>query len=74
MGIKDWSSREDLLLGNLRRYVNEYVICNGCKSPATILSKENRLFFLRCEKFSLWAFAEQVLVLLDSRLYFWDKM
>ncbi|KAI3771269.1 hypothetical protein L6452_02429 [Arctium lappa] len=36
--------------GILRRYVNEYVICNGCKSPETILSKENRLFFLRCEK------------------------
>ncbi|KAI3911382.1 hypothetical protein MKW98_010269 [Papaver atlanticum] len=36
--------------GILRRYVNEYVICNGCKSPDTILSKENRLFFLRCEQ------------------------
>ncbi|CAM6090694.1 unnamed protein product [Calypogeia fissa] len=35
--------------GILRRYVNEYVICNGCKSPDTILIKENRLFFLRCE-------------------------
>ncbi|GAB4827723.1 hypothetical protein Ancab_034609 [Ancistrocladus abbreviatus] len=30
--------------GILRRYVNEYVICNGCKSSDTILSKENRLF------------------------------
>ncbi|KAJ9172288.1 hypothetical protein P3X46_015543 [Hevea brasiliensis] len=36
--------------GILRRYINEYVICIGCKSPDTILSKENRLFFLRCEK------------------------
>ncbi|GAA0163430.1 hypothetical protein Leryth_017909 [Lithospermum erythrorhizon] len=36
--------------GILRRYINEYVICNGCKSPDTILSKEQRLFFLRCEK------------------------
>ncbi|CAI5515758.1 unnamed protein product [Closterium sp. Naga37s-1] len=36
--------------GILRRYVNEYVLCNGCKSPDTILSKENRLFFLRCEQ------------------------
>ncbi|KAG9443265.1 hypothetical protein H6P81_014605 [Aristolochia fimbriata] len=36
--------------GILRRYVNEYVICTGCKSPDTILSKENRLFFLRCEQ------------------------
>uniref|UniRef100_A0A1J3JWB1 Eukaryotic translation initiation factor 2 subunit beta n=1 Tax=Noccaea caerulescens TaxID=107243 RepID=A0A1J3JWB1_NOCCA len=34
----------------LRRYVNSYVICPGCKSPDTILSKENRLSFLRCEK------------------------
>ncbi|KAK4407636.1 Eukaryotic translation initiation factor 2 subunit beta [Sesamum angolense] len=39
--------------GILRRYINEYVICNGCKSPDTILSKENRLFFLRCEKISV---------------------
>ncbi|CAA6656385.1 unnamed protein product [Spirodela intermedia] len=38
--------------GILRRYVNEYVICHGCKSPNTILSKENRLFFLRCEQCS----------------------
>lgn len=36
--------------GILRRYINEYVICNGCKSPDTILVKENRLFFLRCEQ------------------------
>nr|AFD22855.1 eukaryotic translation initiation factor 2A [Tamarix androssowii] len=36
--------------GILRRYVNDYVICNGCKSSDTILSKENRLFFLRCEQ------------------------
>ncbi|KAL6576668.1 hypothetical protein OROMI_010944 [Orobanche minor] len=36
--------------GILRHYMNEYVICNGCKSTDTILSKENRLFFLRCEK------------------------
>eukprot|EP00899_Mesostigma_viride_P025739 jgi/Mesvir1/634/Mv17250-RA.1 len=36
--------------GILRRYVNEYVLCNGCKSPDTILHKENRLFFLRCEQ------------------------
>ncbi|KAF7140143.1 hypothetical protein RHSIM_Rhsim06G0111900 [Rhododendron simsii] len=36
--------------GILRRYGNGYVICNGCKSPDTILSKENQLFFLRCEK------------------------
>ncbi|KAI3892617.1 hypothetical protein MKX03_027948 [Papaver bracteatum] len=36
--------------GILQRYVNEYVICNGCKSPDTILSKENKLFFLRCEQ------------------------
>ncbi|CAJ2652841.1 unnamed protein product [Trifolium pratense] len=36
--------------GILRRYVNEYVICLGCKSPDTLLTKENRLFFLRCEK------------------------
>ncbi|KAG0553743.1 hypothetical protein KC19_12G035800 [Ceratodon purpureus] len=36
--------------GILRRYVNEYVVCNGCKSPYTILSKKGRLFFLQCEQ------------------------
>lgn len=35
--------------------LDEYVICNGCKSPDTILSKENRLFFLRCEQVT-WDF------------------
>lgn len=34
----------------LRKYINEYVICNGCKSSDTLLTKENRLFFLRCEQ------------------------
>ncbi|XP_020268270.1 eukaryotic translation initiation factor 2 subunit beta-like [Asparagus officinalis] len=34
----------------LRKYITEYVTCHGCKSPDTILSKENRLFFLRCEQ------------------------
>lgn len=33
---------------------DEYVICLGCKSPDTILSKENRLFFLRCEKVNFY--------------------
>lgn len=28
----------------------EYVMCHGCKSPDTILSKENRLHFVRCEQ------------------------
>ncbi|KAK1265681.1 hypothetical protein QJS04_geneDACA016993 [Acorus gramineus] len=36
--------------GILRRYINEYVVCSGCKSADTILTKENRLFFLRCEQ------------------------
>eukprot|EP00245_Coleochaete_scutata_P006765 TRINITY_DN21546_c0_g1_i1.p1 TRINITY_DN21546_c0_g1~~TRINITY_DN21546_c0_g1_i1.p1 ORF type:complete len:306 (+),score=111.46 TRINITY_DN21546_c0_g1_i1:72-989(+) len=36
--------------GILRRYVNEYVMCSMCKSPDTLLVKENRLFFLRCEQ------------------------
>jgi hypothetical protein len=31
-------------------FADEYVMCNGCKSPDTILTKENRLFFLRCEQ------------------------
>jgi translation initiation factor 2 subunit 2 len=35
--------------GILRRYINDYVICNMCKSADTLLHKENRLFILRCQ-------------------------
>lgn len=35
--------------GILRRYINEYVICNMCKSADTLLHKENRLHILRCQ-------------------------
>eukprot|EP00240_Pyramimonas_obovata_P015230 CAMPEP_0118921310 /NCGR_PEP_ID=MMETSP1169-20130426/649_1 /TAXON_ID=36882 /ORGANISM="Pyramimonas obovata, Strain CCMP722" /LENGTH=281 /DNA_ID=CAMNT_0006862023 /DNA_START=79 /DNA_END=924 /DNA_ORIENTATION=- len=35
--------------GILRRYVNEYVICNMCKSTDTLLGREQRLFILRCQ-------------------------
>ena len=35
--------------GILRRYINEYVICNMCKSADTLLHKENRLYILRCQ-------------------------
>ena len=34
----------------LRRYITEYVICKACKRPETKLSKENRIFFVTCEK------------------------
>jgi len=33
----------------LRRYIVEYVTCKTCKSPDTILRKENRLYFMQCE-------------------------
>jgi len=33
----------------LRRYIVEYVTCKTCKSPDTILTKENRIYFLACE-------------------------
>ncbi|KAH7642394.1 eukaryotic translation initiation factor 2 subunit 2-like protein [Dermatophagoides farinae] len=33
----------------LRRYIKEYVACQTCRSPETILQKETRLFFLQCE-------------------------
>ncbi|RKP27094.1 hypothetical protein SYNPS1DRAFT_13215 [Syncephalis pseudoplumigaleata] len=33
----------------LRRYIREYVTCKTCKSPDTIITKENRLFFMQCE-------------------------
>merc|ERR1740127_324899 len=33
----------------LRRYIREYVTCHTCKSPDTILAKENRVTFMTCE-------------------------
>lgn len=30
-------------------YSVEYVTCKTCKSPDTILTKENRIFFQQCE-------------------------
>jgi len=33
----------------LRRYIVEYVTCKTCKSPDTLLTKENRIFFIACE-------------------------
>lgn len=35
--------------GILRRYINDYVICNMCKSADTLLHKESRLLILRCQ-------------------------
>jgi len=32
----------------VRRYVGEYVSCASCKSPATNLDKQNRLYFMQC--------------------------
>ena len=34
--------------GVLRRYVNEYVMCNMCKSFDTQLTREQRLYILKC--------------------------
>ena len=38
--------------GVLRRYVNEYVLCQACKSPDTLLDKDDRtrLYVLRCQQ------------------------
>jgi len=33
----------------LRRYITEYVTCKTCKALDTTLSKENRIFFIKCE-------------------------
>jgi len=33
----------------IRHYISEYVACRTCKSPETILKKENRLYFLCCQ-------------------------
>merc|ERR1712037_659316 len=32
----------------MRRYIKEYVTCHTCKSPVTVLEKEDRLYFLKC--------------------------
>lgn len=34
----------------IRHYVVEYVTCHSCKSPDTLLQKDNRLFFLVCNQ------------------------
>ncbi|GBF93026.1 eukaryotic translation initiation factor 2 subunit beta-like [Raphidocelis subcapitata] len=36
----------------LRRYVNEYVLCPGCKSVDTLLDRDaaTRLMYLRCQQ------------------------
>ncbi|KAG5518573.1 hypothetical protein PMAC_002969 [Pneumocystis sp. 'macacae'] len=33
----------------LKRYIVEYVTCKICKSPDTLLTKENRIYFMTCE-------------------------
>ncbi|KAK0545246.1 translation initiation factor eIF-2 beta subunit [Tilletia horrida] len=33
----------------LRTYIVEYVTCKTCKSPNTLLTKENRIYFMTCE-------------------------
>ncbi|WWC73417.1 uncharacterized protein I206_107384 [Kwoniella pini CBS 10737] len=33
----------------LRKYIVEYVTCKICRSPDTLLGKENRLYFMTCE-------------------------
>ena len=33
----------------VRRYIHEYVTCKTCKSPDTLLGKENRVWFISCE-------------------------
>ncbi|KAK9723748.1 hypothetical protein RND81_05G022800 [Saponaria officinalis] len=33
----------------LQRYIDEYVLCNCCRSPDTILAKESRFPLLQCE-------------------------
>jgi len=33
----------------VRHYVAEYVSCRTCKSPDTLLKKENRLYFIQCK-------------------------
>lgn len=38
--------------GVLRHYINEYVLCNMCKSTDTQLLREGRLFILRCNSCS----------------------
>ena len=38
--------------GCLRRYMNEYVLCNSCKSPDTLLDRDSssRIMYLKCQQ------------------------
>lgn len=46
--------------GCLRRYMNEYVLCNSCKSPDTLLDRDasTRITFLRCQHVSSFVFLQ----------------
>ncbi|KAG9391541.1 Domain found in IF2B/IF5 [Carpediemonas membranifera] len=34
----------------LKKYIIEFVFCQGCKSSDTLLVRENRLYFVQCER------------------------
>ena len=43
--------QQKLLENVVRRYIHEYVTCKTCKSPDTVLAKENRVWFIVCEDY-----------------------
>lgn len=52
-------------------FVDNYVICHGCKSPDTNLAKENRLFFMRCEQVTklVWRFYFYCIILMSCVIF-----
>jgi len=42
-------TRSPILDSKIEKYLKEYVYCNECKKPDTILQKENRFYILKCE-------------------------
>jgi len=39
----------DMLQKKLEDYIKEYVFCKVCGEPDTLLEKENRMIFMKCE-------------------------
>ncbi|GMH10038.1 hypothetical protein Nepgr_011879 [Nepenthes gracilis] len=56
----------------LGRYIDEYVVCNVCRSPDTTLSKENLHFVLSCEQCGSERFVAPIMCGYDAQME-WRK-
>ncbi|MEM7819670.1 MAG: translation initiation factor IF-2 subunit beta [Candidatus Aenigmatarchaeota archaeon] len=47
--ILQGKTNSQLINRRINNYVNEFVLCNECKKPDTIIKKENNIYFIKCE-------------------------